>query len=94
MIWMYWSQNGEDHRRTTWTRSWKKADKIQEELEHSFDPIRAELKRLKEGAQRERVMLADASSEFLSDIATRKKGPGTRWMIEYLAGKTLCLVRK
>ncbi|MGD1078380.1 MAG: tyrosine-type recombinase/integrase [Candidatus Sulfotelmatobacter sp.] len=89
MKWMYWSQNGEDHRRSTKTRSWKKADRVREELEHSLDPLRAELKRLKEGAQRVRVKLTEACADFLADAATKTKGPGTRWMLEYLLGRLL-----
>jgi integrase/recombinase XerD len=83
VIWMYWSQ-GDDHRRSTKTRSWKKAERIREEFEHFLDPLRAKLKRLTEDAERTRVKLADAIADFLSDAATVTKSATTRWIFKHL----------
>lgn len=81
---IYWSRNGKDQRRSTKTRSWKKAETIRQQIELSLDPLRIELKRLKEGAKSVRFRLTDASAEFLLDTATRRNGLGTRRLFERL----------
>ena len=72
---IYVYNDGKDRRVSAKTRSWRKAERIRQEIEESLDPVKAELKKLKEVKQAKRVEISEAIERFLSDAAARHLSP-------------------
>lgn len=87
--WIYTYHDGQDRRKSAKTRSWSKADRIRQEIEDSLDPVRAELKRLKEEQQAKRIRIPDAIRTFLSDAEARNLKPRTRQGYRLVCAKRL-----
>lgn len=75
---IYIYRNGHDRRISAKTRTWDKAEKKRQEIEDSLDPVKEELKRLKEAQQAKRIRIPDAVQGFLSDAAARNLASSTQ----------------
>jgi integrase/recombinase XerD len=74
---LYVFQCGRDFRLSAKTRSWEKADKLRDEVEDAFDPVKIELRNLKDRQQSNRVPIAYAVEQYLSDARARNLRPST-----------------
>ena len=63
--------SGKNRRLSAKTRSWEQAEKRAQELRDSWNPEKAELKRLRAEKQRQQVRLEEAVALFLADQLTR-----------------------
>jgi integrase/recombinase XerD len=87
--WIYENYNGTDRRYSAKTRSWNIAEKIRQEIEDSHDPIKAELKKLKETQQAKRIPISDAAESYFLDVAARHLADSTQRKHRLTVGKRL-----
>jgi integrase len=77
---------GTNRRIATKTRSWQEAEGQAQELRDSWDPLKAELKRLKAEKESKNVTIEAAVSLYLEDMAARLGNKGTVAMARSLFG--------
>ena len=82
---LYIYANGEEERRSAKTRSWEVAERLRREIEDSYDPVKAELKRL----QAKRTTISDAIELYLSDVEVRNLAPKTLRRCRRIFGENL-----
>jgi hypothetical protein len=86
---LYVFQGGRDFRFSAKTRSWDKAEMLKREVEDSLDPVKNELRRLKDAQQASRVAVADALETYLGDAARRGLKVETLRKMRRINGKQL-----
>jgi integrase/recombinase XerD len=86
--WIY-ENYATDRRYSARTRSWGKAENRRQEIEDSHDPVKAELKRLKETQQAKRIMIPDAVERCLQDARARNLARTTQRGYRRLSNKLL-----
>jgi site-specific recombinase XerD len=86
---IYVYRDGADRRVSAKTRSWSKAERIRQEIEESLDPVRAELKRLKEAKAAKHIEISKAVERFLSDAVARNLARKTQQGYRLICGKKL-----
>jgi integrase/recombinase XerD len=75
---LYVFQGGHDFRFSAKTRSWEKAEDLGREIKQSLDPVKSELRKLKEEQQAKRTTMTAAVDAFLADAKTRNLAPETQ----------------
>ena len=76
-------------RKSANTRSWEAAEDLKRDIQDWLDPVKSELRRLKEGAHSKRTTLNDAIDLFLADAAKRSLKPETLRKLQKIFGKQL-----
>jgi len=88
---------GKNRRISAKTRSWELAEKRAQELRDSWNPEKAELKRLRAEKERQQVRLEDAVALFLADQITRLGDDSTvrnsRSLFGYINPQTKTITR-
>jgi integrase/recombinase XerD len=74
---LYIFQGDKDFRLSAKTRAWEKAEQVAREVRESFDPLKRELRALKDQRESKRVLIADAVQKYLSDARSRHLAPAT-----------------
>jgi integrase/recombinase XerD len=87
--WIYENYDGTNRRYSAKTRSWRKAEKLRQDIEDLHDPVKTELKKLKETQQAERVPISDAAESYFSDVAARHLARSTQRKHRLTVGKRL-----
>jgi integrase len=77
---------GANKRIATKTRSWEEAERQAQELRDSWDPLKAELKRLKAQKEANQVTIEEAVGLYLADMIARLGEKGTVGMARSLFG--------
>jgi len=77
---------GANRRIATKTRSWEEAERQAEELRDSWNPVKAELKRLKAEKEAKQVTIEEAVGLYLADMIVRLGENGTVGMARSLFG--------
>jgi integrase len=89
--------SGKNRRVSAKTRSWELAEKRAQELRDSWNPEKAELKRLRAEKQRQQVRLEEAVALFLADQITRLGDDSTvrnsRSLFGYINAETKTITR-
>src|SRR5579864_3588367 len=75
--WIYLFHDGEDYRFSAATKSWEKAEDLGREIKDSLDPLKRQLRALKDQQESKRVPIADAVAKYLSDAKARHLAPAT-----------------
>lgn len=86
---IYIFQGGRDFRFSAKTRSWKKAENLKVEIEDYFDPVKNELRKLKDAQQANRATVAEAVETYITDAATRNLSLATQKKHEVLFRKQM-----
>jgi integrase/recombinase XerD len=86
---LYVFQGGRDFRFSAKTRSWEKAENLKDEIEDSFDPVKNELRKLKEAQQAKRTAITVAVDAFLADAKTRNLASETQSKLRTLFANKL-----
>jgi integrase/recombinase XerD len=87
--WIYENYDGTDRRYSAKTRSSSEAEKLRQDIEDSHDPVKAELKKLKETQQAKRIPISDAVECYLSDVSARHLARSTQRQCRLTVGKRL-----
>lgn len=86
--WVYIFQ-GKDFRFSAKTRSWEKAEKLKREIEGALDPVRIELRKVRQEHQARRVLTSDAVESYIADAEKRNVAPQTLKKIKAIFRKKL-----
>jgi integrase len=76
--------SGANRRIATKTRSWEEAEKQAQELRDSWDPVKAELKKLKAEKESKQVTIEAAVALYIADMIARLGDNGTVAMVRSL----------
>ena len=88
---VYVFQGGRDFRFSAKTRTWEKAEQLKRQIEDSLDPVKTELRKLKDGQQAKRVSISDSVEAYLADAAKRGLHINTLRKLRTIFGKQLVL---
>lgn len=78
--------SGANRRIATKTRSWEEAERQAEELRDSWNPLKAELKRLKAEKEAKQITIESAVALYIADMVARLGDKGTVGMARSLFG--------